>query len=347
MSSVTQPATSTRALPTRPLGITDMNITRVGFGAWAIGGAGWSFGWGSQDDRDSIAAIRRAIESGVDWIDTAAVYGLGHSEEVVARALGDVPLHRRPYIFTKGGLVWDESNRNLPPRRVGKSQSIRREIAASLRRLDVDRVDLYQMHWPPADGTSIKEYWGTMLELKAEGKARAVGLSNHNVDQLEQAERIGHVDSLQPPFSLIQRGAAAAEIPWCAEHKTGVIVYSPMQSGLLTGTFTAERAAALPPDDWRSRSPDFSGEGLRRNLALVEALKPVAQRRGTTVAAVAVAWTLAWPGVTGAIVGARNAAQIDGWIAAASLTLTDAELDEIAEAIRRTGAGSGPVRPGG
>ncbi len=347
MSRTTQTETPSRALPTRPLGTSDMSITRVGFGAWAIGGGDWAFAWGSQDDRDSIAAIRHAVECGVNWIDTAAVYGLGHSEEVVARALSDVPLHRRPYIFTKCGMVWDERNRNLPPRRVGKSASIRGEIVASLRRLDLDHVDLYQMHWPPEDGTPIEEYWATLLELKAEGKTRAAGLSNHTVEQLEQAERIGHVDSLQPPLSLIHRDAAAAEIPWCAQHKTGVIVYSPMASGLLTGKFTAERAASLPPDDWRSHSPDFTGEGLRRNLALVEALKPVAQRRGTTVAAVAVAWTLAWSGVTGAIVGARNPAQVDGWLAAASLTLTDADLDEIADAIRRTGAGRGPVRPSG
>jgi len=347
MSNASQTATSTHPLPTRPLGITDMSITRVGFGAWAIGGGGWAFGWGSQDDRDSTAAIRHAVECSINWIDTAAVYGLGHSEEVVARALSDVPLHRRPYIFTKCGLVWDDRNPKLPPRRVGEPASIRREIEASLRRLDVDRLDLYQMHWPPEDGTPIEEYWATLLGLKAEGKTRAVGLSNHDVEQLERAERIGHVDSLQPPLSLIHRDAAAAEIPWCAEHKTGVIVYSPLQSGLLTGKFTAERAAALPPDDWRSRSPDFTGEGLRRNLALAEALKPVAQRHGSSVAAVAVAWTLAWPGVTGAIVGARNPAQVDGWLAAASLTLTDTDLDEIADAIRRTGAGSGPVRPGG
>jgi aryl-alcohol dehydrogenase-like predicted oxidoreductase len=343
MASTTE--TPNRALPTRPLGVTEMTITRVGFGAWAIGGGDWTFAWGSQDDRDSVAAIRHAIERGITWIDTAAVYGLGHSEEVVARALAEVPLHRRPYIFTKCGLVWDERNRKLPPRRVGNPASVRREIAASLRRLDVDRIDLYQMHWPAEDGTPLAEYWSTLLELKSEGKTRAVGLSNHDVEQLEEAERLGHVDSLQPPFSMIHRDAAAAEIPWCAQHKTGVIVYSPMQSGLLTGKFTAERAAKLPPDDWRSRSPDFTGEGLRRNLALADALKPVAQRHGTSVAAVAVAWTLAWPGVTGAIVGARNAAQVDGWLDAASLTLTDADLDEIADAIRRTGAGSGPVRP--
>ena len=334
-----------QSLPTGPFGRTDMRITRVGFGAWAIGGAGWSFGWGGQDDRESIAAIRHAIDRGVNWIDTAAVYALGHSEELVGQTLRDIPPKEWPYVFTKCGLVWDERNPRLPPRRVGKPASIRREIEASLLRLDVDRIDLYQMHWPPEDGTPIEEYWGTLLELKAEGKARAVGLSNHNVEQLQRAERIGHVDSLQPPFSLIHREAAAAEIPWCAEHETGVIVYSPMQSGLLTGTFSAERAARLPEDDWRSRSPDFTGEGLRRNLALAEALKPIAERLGTSVAAVAVAWTLAWPGVSGAIVGARNPKQVDGWLPAAHLILTRGDLDDIAAAIKRTGAGSGPTRP--
>jgi aryl-alcohol dehydrogenase-like predicted oxidoreductase len=320
-----------------------MEITRVGFGAWAIGGGGWAFAWGEQDDGDSIAAIRHAVERGVNWIDTAAVYGFGHSEEVVARALRGIPADERPFVFTKCGLVWDENDRSTA-RRVGDPASIRREIDASLRRLGVERIDLYQMHWPPDDGTPIEEYWGVLLELKAQGKARAVGLSNHSVEQLERAERIGHVDTLQPPFSLIRR-EAAAELAWCAEHGTGVIVYSPMQSGLLTGAFTAERAARLDEGDWRSRSPDFTGEGLRRNLALADALKPVAERHDTTVAAVAVAWTLAWRGVTAAIVGARDPRQVDGWLPAASLELIDADLDELAEAVRRTGAGSGPERP--
>ncbi|HEX8245132.1 MAG TPA: aldo/keto reductase, partial [Longimicrobium sp.] len=261
-------------LPARAFGGTGMEITRVGFGAWAIGGGGWAFAWGEQDDGDSIAAIRHAVERGVNWIDTAAVYGFGHSEEVVARALRGIPADERPFVFTKCGLVWDENDRSTA-RRVGDPASIRREIDASLRRLGVERVDLYQMHWPPDDGTPIEEYWGTLLELKAQGKARAVGLSNHSVEQLERAERIGHVDTLQPPFSLIRR-EAAAELAWCAEHGTRAIVYSPMQSGLLTGAFTAERAARLDEGDWRSRSPDFTGEGLRRNLALADALKPVA-----------------------------------------------------------------------
>lgn len=333
------------ALPTVPLGRTGMQVTRVGFGAWAIGGAGWQFGWGKQDDGDSVSAIRHAVKRGINWIDTAAVYGLGHSEEVVARALADIPAEERPLVFTKCGLVWDENDREAPPRRVGDPASIRREMDASLRRLGVERIDLYQMHWPPDDGTPLEDYWGTLLELKREGKARAVGLSNHDAAQLEAAERLGHVDTLQPPFSAISRDTAAAELPWCADHETGVIVYSPMQSGLLTGRFTAERAAKLGEDDWRSRSPDFTGEGLRRNLALADAMRPAAERHGVSVAAVAVAWTLAWRGVTAAIVGARDATQVDGWLPAGRLRLTDADLDEIADAIRRTGAGSGPERP--
>jgi aryl-alcohol dehydrogenase-like predicted oxidoreductase len=335
----------TTTLPTMPLGTTGMRITRVGFGAWAIGGGGWQFAWGTQDDAASIAAIRHAIERGINWIDTAAVYGLGHSEEIVAQALGDMGPNDRPYIFTKAGLVWDEHDRAAPPRRIGDPASIRREVEASLARLGVERIDLYQMHWPPDDGTPLADYWGALLRLKAEGKVRAVGLSNHAVAQLEAAEPLGHVDTLQPPFSAIRREVAAAERPWCAAHGTGLIVYSPMQSGLLTGTFSVERAAQLGADDWRSRAADFAGVGLRRNLALADALRPIAERHGTSVAAVAVAWTLAWPGVTGAIVGARSPAQVDGWIGAASLELTDPDLDDIAAAIQRTGAGTGPVRP--
>jgi aryl-alcohol dehydrogenase-like predicted oxidoreductase len=337
---------STTGLPTKPLGTSGMDITRVGFGAWAIGGAGYAFGWGTQEDEDSVAAIRHAVERGINWIDTAAVYGLGHSEEVVARALRDIPEGDRPFVFTKCGLVWDEDDRETPPRRAGDPASIRRELEASLRRLEVERIDLYQMHWPAEDGTPLEEYWGELVRLRDEGKVRAVGLSNHDAAQLERAEAIGHVDSLQPPFSAVRRDAGAAELGWCADHDTGVIVYSPMQSGLLTGAFTRERAAELPDDDWRSRSPDFSGEGLERNLRLAAALEPVAERHGVSPAAVAVAWTLAWRGVTGAIVGARSPEQVDGWLAAATLELTAADLDEIAEAIRTSGAGSGPERPG-
>ncbi len=327
-----------------PFGRTDMAITRAGFGAWAIGGGGWAFAWGEQDDAESVAAIRHAVESGINWVDTAAVYGLGHSEEVVARALRDLPEADRPYVFTKGGLVWDENDRSRQPRRAGDPASLRREVEASLRRLGVERIDLYQMHWPAEDGTPLEEYWQTFTELRAEGKIRAAGLSNHGTAQLAVAEGIGHVDSLQPRFSLIHREAAADVIPWCAAHETGVIVYSPMASGLLTGSFTEERAASLGEGDWRSSSPDFTGSGLTRNLALAARLRPVADRHGVSVGAIAVAWTLAFPGVR-AIVGARSPAQVDGWLPAASLFLDDKDLGEIAAAAAESKAGSGPLRP--
>ncbi|SER41780.1 Predicted oxidoreductase [Faunimonas pinastri] len=332
-------------LPTRPFGTTGMQITRVGFGAWAIGGGDWAVGWGDQDDQASVDAIRHAVDRGINWIDTAAVYGLGHSEEIVGRAVRDMPADERPYIFTKCGLVWDENDRKAPAKRVGDPARIKADCDASLKRLGVERIDLYQMHWPPADNTPVEDYWQALLDLRDAGKIRAAGLSNHNAAQLKAAEKLGHVDTLQPPFSMIKRGVAEAELPWCEEHRTGVIVYSPMQSGLLTGSFSRERAAKLPENDWRSRNPEFTGEGLERNLALADALKPVAERHGTSVASVAVAWTLAWPGVTAAIVGARSPAQVDGWLDAASLELASADMDEIAKAIERTGAGSGPVKP--
>lgn len=332
-------------LPTRRLGRTDMHITRVGFGAWAIGGADWAVGWGAQDDIDSIAAIRHAIERGINWIDTAAVYGLGHSEEVVRRAVAEMSANERPYVFTKCGLVWDEKDRKAMPRQVGAPASIRREVEASLKRLGVERIDLYQMHWPAEDGTPLQDYWQTLLDLKAEGKVRAVGLSNHDAAQLEAAERLGHVDTLQPPFSAIRRDVARAELPWCQAYETGVIVYSPMQSGLLSGRFTAARAKALSKDDWRSRNPEYTGEKLTSNLKLADAFRPIADRHNTSVAAVAVAWTLAWPGVTAAIVGARSPAQVDGWIEAGRIDLASGDLEDIAAAIESTGAGSGPVSP--
>jgi aryl-alcohol dehydrogenase-like predicted oxidoreductase len=321
-----------------------MRISRVGFGSWAVGGD-WAVGWGSQDDGDSIAAIRHAIFSGVNWIDTAAAYGFGHSEEVVAAALAAIPQSERPYVFTKCGLVPNPQDRRALPLQVGAPASIRRELEGSLRRLKVERIDLYQMHWPAEDGTPLEAYWQTLLDLKKEGKVRAVGLSNHTASQLEAAERLGHVDTLQPPFSAIRRGAAGAQIPWCEAHQTGVIVYSPMQSGLLTGSFSEKRAASLPANDWRSRDPEFKGPALQRNLSVAEAMRGIAERRRTTTGTIAIAWTLAWPGVTGAIVGARSADQVDGWIDAATLSLTASELEEIAAAIDRTGAGAGPSRP--
>ena len=320
-----------------------MKITRVGFGAWAIGGGGWAFAWGDQDDDDSLAAMRYAVSRGVNWIDTAAVYGLGHSEELVGRLLRELPAGDRPYVFTKCGLIWNEQDRKEVAKRVGKPASIRGEIEQSLKRLGVERIDLYQMHWPAEDGTPIEEYWQVLLDLKREGKARAVGLSNHKVDQLESAGALGHVDTLQPPFSPIRRDVAAAELPWCADHETGVIVYSPMQSGLLTGAFDEARAAALPAGDWRSRSPEFQPPKLQNNLALAEAMRPIAERHDTTVGAIAVAWTLGVRGVTAAIVGARSPQQVDGWIAAGQLTLSADERAAIAAAIERTGAGTGPV----
>jgi len=256
----------TDTLPRRRLGRTDVEITHVGFGAWAIGGPGWIGGWGAQDDAASIAAIRHAVERGVNWIDTAAIYGLGHSEQIVRSALAEMPAAERPYVFTKCGLVWDEAEREAPPKMVGAPASIRKEVEDSLRRLGVERLDLYQMHWPAKDGSAVEDYWAALLDLKAQGKVRAVGLSNHNVAQLEAAERLGHVDTLQPPFSAIRREFAGNELPWCVAHDTGVIVYSPMQAGLLTGAFSQERAAKLPADDWRSRDAEFTGDKLKRNL---------------------------------------------------------------------------------
>ena len=332
-------------LPTRPLGTSGLEITRVGFGAWAIGGGGWAFSWGPQDDGASLATMRHALELGINWIDTAAVYGLGHSEEVVGRLLRELSPTARPLVFTKCGLVWDAHDRMAEPRRVLKPESIRAECDASLRRLGVERIDLYQFHWPDETGTPVEDSWGEMVRLIEKGKVRAAGVSNFNVNLLERCEAIRHVDSLQPPFSLIRREAAAHEIPWCAEHRTGVICYSPMQSGLLTDGFTAARLNALSSDDWRRSAPEFQQPNLGRNLALRDALRPIAQRHGTKVSAVAVAWTLAWPGVTGAIVGARSPEQVDGWIRAATLELTKNDLEEIASAIARTGAGAGPTRP--
>ncbi|HEU5261361.1 MAG TPA: aldo/keto reductase [Gemmatimonadales bacterium] len=333
-------------LPTRPLGSSGLEITTVGLGAWAIGGGGWAFGWGPQDDADSLATMHHALELGINWIDTAAVYGLGHSEEVVGRLLRELAPGDRPLVFTKCGLVWDERDPMAPPRRVLKPASIRREAEASLRRLGVERIDLYQFHWPDETGTPVEDSWGAMVRLMEEGKVRAAGVSNFDVGLLERCEAIRHVDSLQPPFSLIGREVAEREIPWCAEHATGVIVYSPMQSGLLTDGFIADRVARLSVDDWRRRALEFQQPNLGRNLALRDALRPIAQRHGTTVSAVAVAWTLQWPRVTGAIVGARTPAQVDGWIGAVALRLTPADFDEIAAAIVRTGAGAGPARPG-
>lgn len=340
-------STATTGLPTRPLGRTDLHLTRVGFGAWALGGGGWQHGWGDQDDDQSVDAILSAVEEGVNWVDTAPVYGLGRSEEVVGRALARLPEADRPYVFTKCGLLFDRDRPNDGPHNVMAQASVRREVEDSLRRLQVERIDLYQVHWPPQDGTPLEDYWATMCALRDEGKVRAVGLSNHDVGELDRAEAVGHVDSVQPPFSLVHRGVAADLLPWCAAHGTGSIVYSPMQAGLLSGRMTAERIAAFPEDDWRRRSDDFAEPALSRTLALVDALRPVAERYAVPVAAVAVAWTLAWPGVTGAIVGARSPEQVRGWLPAGTLELTAQDLAEVAAAVQATGAGEGPVTPAG
>jgi aryl-alcohol dehydrogenase-like predicted oxidoreductase len=292
-----------------------------------------------------VAAIRHALSRGVNWIDTAAVYGYGHSEEVVAKALADVPLNERPLVFTKCGLLWDDDDRMAQPKRDSRPERIREECEASLRRLQVETIDLYQFHWPDQTGTPVEDSWGTMLELVEQGKVRWVGVSNYDVALLERCEAAGHVESLQPPFSMIRRDVGGSEVPWCADNGTGVIVYSPMQSGLLTDSFSVERVKAFAPDDWRRRFDHFQSPRLEQNLALRDALSPIASKHGSSVAAVAVAWTLAWPGVTGAIVGARSPEQVDGWIGAAGLALDEEDLATIVSAIEKTGAGSGPATP--
>jgi aryl-alcohol dehydrogenase-like predicted oxidoreductase len=310
---------------TRLLGNSDLDITPVGFGAWAVGGGDWQFGWGSQEDKDSIGAIHRALELGVNWIDTAAVYGLGHSEEVVARALADWS-GRTPYIFTKCGMVWDDQ------RKIDYSlreASIRRECENSLRRLKVDVIDLYQIHWPADDLAETEEGWIALAKLQKEGKVRWIGASNFSAEELERASAIAPVTSLQPPYSLIKRDVEGEQLPWCEEHGVGVIVYSPMASGLLTGAMTRDRAAQLPADDWRSKNAEFQEPKLAQNLALAGRLSAVAQRHGHTAGQAAIAWTLRLPAVTAAIVGARNAGQVDGVMAAGNWRLTPEEIAEI------------------
>lgn len=309
-------------MKTKRLGNSDLSITPIGFGAWAIGGSGWEFGWGDQDDKASIAAIHRALELGVNWIDTAAVYGMGHSEEVVASALKTWP-GPRPYVFTKCGLRWDKQeyvDNNL------LAKSIRRECEDSLRRLDVDRIDLYQIHWPTSD---LEEGWTEMARLQEEGKVRWIGVSNFDATQLRRAEKIAPVTSLQPPYSLIRREIESEILPYCYSHGVGVIVYSPMASGLLTGAMTRERAVKLPDSDWRSRDPEFREPKLSQNLALVERLRDIGEKYHRPPGQVAVAWVLRNPAVTAAIVGARNAEQVERNVGAAELQLTDQEVAEI------------------
>jgi aryl-alcohol dehydrogenase-like predicted oxidoreductase len=317
-------------MQTRQLGNSDLNITPIGYGAWAIGGSGWQFAWGHQDDNDSIAAIHSALELGVNWIDTAAVYGLGHSEEVVARALQSWS-GPRPYVFTKCGLRWDASGQ---VRKILRADSIRAEVDFSLRRLGVDVIDLYQIHWPPdPDSAELEEGWATLSNLKREGKVRWIGVSNFNLQQLGRANAIAPVTSLQPPYSLLHRQVENDILPHCQSQGIGAIVYSPMASGLLTGAMTRERIASLPKDDWRKGHSDFTEPNLSRNLALVDRLQQIARGRGRSAGEVAVAWTLQNPAVTGAIVGARNAHQAEGVMRAGELRLTEEEVRQIEEGL--------------
>jgi aryl-alcohol dehydrogenase-like predicted oxidoreductase len=320
----------------RPLGSHGPSLSCAGFGAWGVGGP-WRFGWGPVDDEESVAAIRHAVGAGVNWIDTAAVYGLGHSEEIVGRAVKPFRAGEEIHLFTKCGRNWygrdGEIENDLRP------ESIRFECEQSLRRLGVERIDLYQFHWPDwSTGTEVEESWATMGELVEEGKARWIGVSNFDVELLERCQRVRHVDSLQPRLNLLDRSAQEDVIPWCRAHGTGVIVYSPLASGLLTGAYDRERIAALPEDDWRRQASHFTEPDVSRNLALVEALRPIAERRGTSLTALAIVWTLATPGVTGAICGARRPEHVDGWSEAADLDLGADVLAEIEQAIGETGA---------
>ena len=304
-------------------GRTGMEITHIGFGSWAIGGGGWRAAWGPQDDDEAVGAIRRAVELGMNWIDTAAVYGLGHSEKLVARALKGVS--DRPYVFTKCSQVWDESgniSNNL------KKDSVKRECEESLSRLQVEAIDLYQIHWPRPD-EDIEEGWEAMAELKEEGKVRHIGVSNFDVEQMERIRDIAPVETLQPPYNMLKRGIEDEILPYCQENDIGVIAYSPMRSGLLTGKMSPERVANLPADDWRRNSSDFQEPRLSRNLELVSLLEEIGVEHGRSPGEVAIAWTLRHQAVTAAIVGGRRPDQVDGIIGAAELRLSDDELDRI------------------
>jgi aryl-alcohol dehydrogenase-like predicted oxidoreductase len=318
----TTTATSTQ-LETRLLGTSDLKLTRIGFGAWAIGGGNWEFAWGNQEDNESIAAIQRALDLGLNWIDTAAVYGLGHSEEVVAAALAGS--EHRPYVFTKCSMRWDKDRKIY---RSLKAASLREEVEASLRRLKRDTIDLYQIHWPDPEG-EIEEGWEALTRIQEEGKVRYLGVSNFNVDQMRRVSRIAPITSLQPPYSLLNRKVEAEILAYCLENNIGVINYSPMASGLLTGKMTADRIKQMPQDDWRRKSPQFNEPRLSRNLELVELLREIAQAHGVEPGVVAVAYTLHHPAVTAAIVGARNAQQVDGTFPAATFRLSDDEYRRI------------------
>lgn len=328
MTSTTASPETAGTLPLRRLGNSDLHITPVGFGAWAIGGGDWQYSWGPQEDSASIRAIERAVELGINWIDTAAVYGLGHSEEVVAKALKNIP--RKPYVFTKCGIRWG-SDRHVY--RTIRRASIREEIEASLRRLQVETIDLYQIHWPEPD-PEIEEGWETLAQLREEGKVRHIGVSNFSVEQMKRAQKIAPITSLQPPYSLVNPAVEAEILPFCEANDIGVIVYSPMASGLLTGKMTAERIQRLPADDWRRRAPQFNPPHLERNLKLAELLQEIASAHGLEAGVAAIAWTLRSSAVTAAIVGARSPEQVSGTAPAAVFRLDNQELARI-EDLRR------------
>lgn len=307
----------------RKLGNSDLEITPIGVGAWAMGGAGWSFAWSHQEDRDSVEAIHKAVDMGVNWIDTAAIYGLGHSEEVVGAAVKGMA--KKPYVFTKCERLWDENGKILKSL---KRDSIKKECEDSLRRLQMDVIDLYQIHWPEPD-EDIDEGWGALAELQREGKVRWIGVSNFNAAQMERAARIAPITSLQPPYSLVSPEIEGDQLPYCGAHNVGVIVYSPMKAGLLSGAMTRERALNLPEDDWRRRNPAFQEPALTKNLALVEVLREIGNAHGRTPGEVAIAWTLRRPEVTAAIVGMRSAKQVDGVIGALEFRLSEDEIKRI------------------
>ncbi|MGP0073604.1 MAG: aldo/keto reductase [Bryobacteraceae bacterium] len=318
----------------RKLGSSDLEISAVGVGAWAMGGGGWQFAWGAQDDDESVEAIHRALDQGINWIDTAAIYGLGHSEEVVGRALAG--RSNKPLVFTKCGIVWDERRE---PRRTIEPQSIRKEVEQSLSRLKLDVIDLYQIHWPEPDNL-VEAAWTMMAQLQREGKVRHIGVSNFNVDQMRRAQAIAPITSLQPPYSIISPEIEKDILPYTLANNIGVIIYSPMKSGLLTGAMTRERIAAMPADDFRQRTPNFKEPLLTRNVELAELLGAIGRRHGRTAGEVAIAWTLRHPAVTGAIVGMRSAKQVDGVIGAGEFRLS---ADEIAEIERFRAASVAPV----
>lgn len=306
----------------KQFGKTDMQITPLGLGAWAIGGGQWEFSWGPQNDQDSIATIRHALDLGINWIDTAAVYGLGHSETVVGKAIKG---RERPYIFTKCSLVWDASRKVSSSL---KANSLRREVEGSLERLGVDVIDLYQIHWPNPD-PDIEEGWSTLAALKDEGKVRHIGVSNFSVEQMQRAEKIAPVETLQPPYSLLDRSVEKEVLPYCQQHAMGVIVYSPMASGLLTGTMTKKRVADMPEDDWRKTGAEFQEPRLSRNLALTDLLSEIGKAHHVSAGVVAIAWTLHNPAVTAAIVGSRHPSQVEETVAVAEFRLSEGEYRQI------------------